>query len=291
MPICCPNAMIVTGGNTGSKNSCGDVGPADCLNGNLLSRRHTRGQVIDQLKDFVLLSLGAPTIDVELDEQQLDLVVKNTLKILEEYAPREFYNYYTFTTEAGKSIYEMPPDVGYIRNVFYRKSSQYGFSAQDIGGSIPIEYFYPGGSQSGVSGAMIDPTQPIWERAGEWQLYKSYERLYSKMSSTIGGWEFIGGYKHVKLYPIPSIPQQVHVHYMQKCFDWQDVTLAMQEGALAQAKKILGLIRRRYGNLPGPGGGAGSDGDAMYNEGREEYEQWKKDIIDKWSDIPMITFG
>jgi hypothetical protein len=65
----------------------------------------------------------------------------------------------------------------------------------------------------------------------------------------------------------------------------------MQEGALAQAKKILGMIRRKYGNLAGPGGGFNMDGDAMYQEGKEEYEQWKKDIIDKWSDIPMITFG
>lgn len=170
MPSCGPNTLVVSNstGSGCSTNGCNDVGPADCLNANKLSPRLNRGKVIDQLKDFVKLMLGAPVISLEIDEQQIDLAVKNTLKIIEYYAPREYFKYYTFRATPGKSVYEMPPDVGYIRQVYYRETAEFAFQSADLQGAIPIEYFYPGGAYASVQGGLIDPIQPIWGRMGEW---------------------------------------------------------------------------------------------------------------------------
>lgn len=269
---------------------CNNIGPTDCLQ--KVGRRDKRGKVIEQLKDYVLLMLGAPVVSIEMDDQGLDLAVQQTLKVMEYFAPTEYFNYYTFVTTPGKSVYELPPDVGYVRHVSYRElGSDFAFQSSDLQGAIPIEYFYPGGAYSSIQGGLIDPIQPIWGRQGEWVLYKMYERMYSRVSSAIGGWEWLGGYRHIKVYPIPTTTFHVIVHYMQRCYDWEEVTLAMQEGALAHAKMILGGIRKKYASPPGPGGGIQIDGAEMYAEGKEEYKTWKEELIYKWGDLPAITLG
>jgi hypothetical protein len=138
---------------------------------------------------------------------------------------------------------------------------------------------------------MIDPIQPIWGRMGEWVLYKQYENMYSRVSSNIGGWEFIGGTRHIKIYPTPSAPQKIFVHYLQKMKDWSEVTQAMQEGAMSYAKEILGRIRSRYKNPPGPNGGIQMDGEALLAEAKEERDKWKEELINKFGDFFGPTMG
>lgn len=293
MSNCSQPIMISRPTNTGMGcgQSCNDVGPTDCLG--TLTPRRKREQVIEQVKDYVVLMLGAPTISIELNDQHLDLAVKQTLKIMEYYAPMEYFNYYTFVTNPMQSVYKLPDDIGYVRSVAYRATPEFAFQSTDLQGAIPIEYFYPGGAYASIQGGLIDPIQPIWGRAGEWTAYKAYERMYTRLSSGLGGWEWISDYGHIKLYPIPFRAYHVVVHYMQKCKDWSDVTLAMQEGALAHAKMILGLIRRKIRNPPGAGGGNSLqlDGAEMYQEGKEEYEKWKQDLLGTFGDILGPSMG
>jgi hypothetical protein len=249
-----------------------------------LSARPKREAVFSDCRDYILNMLGAPNIRLELDEQNITFCINQALKIVEDYAPSDFFTYMTFLTTPGKSVYEMPADVGYIRSVEYRHMGTFAFQASDLGDAIPVEYFYPGGTYASIQGGMIDPIQPIWGRMGEWVLYKQYEQMYSRVSSSLGGWEWIGGYRHIKLYPVPCGVQKVGVHYLQKCKDWEEATQAMQEGALTYAKEILGRIRGRIKNPPGPGGGIQLDGDQLIQEAREDRKQWFEDLIYKFGD-------
>jgi hypothetical protein len=138
---------------------------------------------------------------------------------------------------------------------------------------------------------MIDPLQPIWGRAGEWTLYKQYEQMYSNIASNTGGWEWMGNYDTVKLYPIPMRSHSVIVHYIQKNKDWNRVTAAMQEGAIAFAKIMLGRIRSKIKNPPGPNGGIQLDGDTILAEGLQEKKDWEERLLTRWGDILPITFG
>jgi hypothetical protein len=52
---------------------------------------------------------------------------------------------------------------------------------------------------------------------------------------------------------------------------------------------ILGRIRGKFQNIPGPGGGGGLDGDKLLQEGQEELKQWREDLITRWGDILPIT--
>lgn len=274
-----------------TSNTCGNLSAADPLNKNQLSPRKNRSKIKSQLREYILQMLGAPRIKLELDEQNIDFAVDQALMIFESYAPREYFSYHTFRTIPGKSVYEMPPDIGFIRSVNYKEQGTFAFQASDLDGAIPIEYFYPGGSYSSIQGGLIDPTQPIWGRMGEWVLYKQYEQMFSRVSSNIGGWEWIGGFNHIKLYPIPRGGYTVIVHYLQKQKDWAEVNQSMQEGALIFAKEILGRIRSKFSNPIGPGGGVQLDGQTLIAEAREDKQKWFDDLIYKYGDILPITMG
>jgi hypothetical protein len=270
-------------------SSCSELGPLDPLNKNQMSPRRQREKVREQIKEYCLHMLGAPVVKLEFDEQNLDFCVDQAMKVFEDYAGREYFSYYVFDSVPGKSIYEMPPDVGMIRNVFYKETGTFAFQSTDLNGAIPVEYFYPGGAYASIQGGLIDPVQPIWGRMGEWTLYKQYEQMYSRVSSNLGGWEYIGGFNTVKLYPVPYRVQKVIVNYMQKQKDWPEVTQALQEGALTYLKEILGRIRSKYQSVPGAGGGVVMDGQQLLQEAREDRQKWFEDLIYKFGDILPIT--
>jgi len=270
-------------------SSCNDLGPLDPLNKNKLGPRRQREKVREQIKEYCLHMLGAPVVKLEFDEQNLDFCVDQAMKVFEDYAGKEYFSYYVFNTTPGKSIYEMPPEIGMIRNVYYKETGTFAFQSTDLNGAIPIEYFYPGGAYASIQGGLIDPVQPMWGRMGEWALYKQYEQMYSRVSSNLGGWEFIGGFNTIKLYPVPFRVQKVIVHYMQKQKDWAEVTQAIQEGALTYLKEILGRIRSKYQSVPGAGGSVALDGQQLLQEAREDRQKWFDDLIYKFGDILPIT--
>lgn len=274
---------------TGNPDSCSQggchapVAPHD----RKLGPRKFREKVREDIKDYVLLMLGAPTVKVEIDSQGLDLAVDQSLKIVEEYAGSEYFDYYTFNTTPGKSVYKLPDEVGIVRNIYYKKAPQFAFSSSELGGSIPIEYFYPGGAYSSLQGGMINPVAPLWGNMGEWVLYKNYEQMFSRTSSQIGGWEWISDLGYIKLYPTPCGCSKVIVHYLQKCKDWKEVTQAMQEGALAHAMIMLGHIRGKYTAPPGPGGGMQLDGQYMREKGWELKEKWQEELLTRFGDFQL----
>ena len=270
-------------------SSCTALGPADPLNKGRLGPRKQREKVREQIKDYILHMLGAPVVKLELDAQNLDFCVDQAMKIFEDYAGREYFQYYVFDSVPGKSVYQMPDEVGIIRNIFYKEVGNYAFQASDMGGVIPVEYFYSGGSYGSIQGGLIDPIHPIWGKMGEWTLYKQYEQMYSRTSSALGGWEFLGGLNSIKLYPIPYRVQKVMVHYLQRNKDWGEVTQAMQEGALTYAKEIIGRIRSKYQSVPGAQGAVAMDGSTLIQEAREDRQKWFEDLIYKFGDLPSIT--
>lgn len=267
--------------------SCGDLGPTDPLD--KIGPRKNREKVRGQIKEYVLTMLGAPVIPLELDDQQVENCIDFALQIFEDYAPMEYFQYHTFYTVPGQSVYQMPPDVGFIRQVSYRETPNFAFSASDLGGVIPLEYM-GGGAYGSIAGG-INPQQPVWGKMSDWVLYKQYEDMYSRISSQQGGWEFLGGYNHIKLYPIPYRSYPVSVRYLQRRTDFRMVTQAMQEGALAFAKIVLGRIRSRIANPPGPGGGVQLDGQAILAEGLQEKKDFEENLLNRWGDLLGPTMG
>lgn len=306
---CSPNTLFITQPTKRMADECSSLGTcgqgltqkyvpfnnpvAFCSPGGLGPRKN-REKVREQIKTYVLAKLGAPVIKLELDDQQVDIGIEYALQVFEDYAPREYFNYYVFQTTPGKSVYTLPPDIGLVRNVFYKEQPGLMFNASDLGGVLPLEYYYPGGAYSSLQGGLMDPNQPIYGRMGEWTLYKMYEQMYSRLSSQIGGWEFVGGPGTnpgcaIKLYPIPCRCQWAVVHYLQKRPDFKEVTQAMMDGALWSVMEILGRIRSKYTQIPGPSGGVQLDGAALIQEAKELRDKWIDNLIVRWGDLPYIS--
>jgi hypothetical protein len=260
---------------------CGQLGPTEPLE--RIGPRKNRDKVREQIKDYVLTMLGAPVLPLELDDQQLENCIDFALQIIEDYAPMEYFQYYTFFTQPGQSVYEMPTDVGYIRSVSYKETANYAFSASDLGGVIPLEYMGAGAYGSIAGG--INPQQPVWGKMSDWILYKQYEDMYNRISGQQGGWEYLSGYRHIKLFPVPYRTYPVAVRYLQRNPDFKQVTVAMQEGALAFAKIVVGRIRSRIMNPPGPNGGVQLDGQQILQEGLQEKKEWEEKLLTRFGDI------
>jgi len=261
--------------------SCGsNLGPTDSLV--KIGPRRQRQKVREQIKEYVLTMLGAPVLPLELDNQQLENCIDFALQIFEEYAPMEYFQYYSFYTTPGQSVYNLPPDVGFVRHVSYKETANYAFSASDLGGVIPLEYMGAGAYGSIAGG--INPQQPVWGKMGDWVMYKTYEDMYNRISSQQGGWEWLSGYNTIKIFPTPYRTYPVIVRYLQKKPDFAQVTQAMQEGALCFAKIVCGRIRSRIQNPPGPNGGVQLDGQQILQEGLDEKKQWQEDLIYRYGE-------
>lgn len=257
------------------------LGPTDPLN--KIGPRRKRQKVREQIKEYVLTMLGAPVLPLELDDQQVENAIDFALQIFEDYAPAEYFQYYVFYTTPGQSVYNMPEDIGFIRDISYKETANYAFSSSDLGGVIPLEYMGAGAYGSIAGG--INPQQPVWGKMSEWVMYKQYEDMYNRVSGQQGGWEWLGGYNTIKLYPVPYRTYPVAIRYLQKRPDFGMVTQAMQEGALAFTKIILGRIRSKIQNPPGPNGGVQLDGQQLLQEGTEEKKQWQEDLIFRYGDV------
>lgn len=70
---------------------------------------------------------------------------------------------------------EFQGDVGPYKVLGGRKYKAEGhltLNVEDLQSGIPIECFYPGGKYASIQSGLIDPSQPIWGRMGEWSLYR-----------------------------------------------------------------------------------------------------------------------
>ena len=114
--------------------------------------------------------------------------------------------------------------------------------------------------------------------------------MYARLSSQLGGWEWIGG-THIKLYPIPCGGQLVIVHYMQRMKDWPQVTQALQEGSLSYAQEIIGRVRSKYTTPPGNATNSGLDGATLIAEAKAERDKWKEELIYKFGDLCYISMN
>lgn len=63
-----------------------------------------------------------------------------------------------------------------------------------------------------------------------------------------------------------------------KKFDEAELRRLVQEGALAIGKVILGRIRSKFQNPPGPGGSLKLDGKQLLAEGNKEMKEWKFNV-------------
>ena len=262
------------------------------VNEDRLQPRKNRERIREQMGDYVMLMLGAPVVKVELDRQQLSLAVDEALRVFEEHAPASYYQYFYFMTTAGQARYKLPPDIGLIRQVFWRS----GYTHCDnlstaLDGAIALPHMNDGLTDYYGYFMGYTTAAPMYGRSGEWVLMQQYNEMYKRLSSANGGWEW-GPENEILLYPNPLGNEWVCVHYLQRMKEWPEVVTWMQQYALAEAKEMLGRIRSKYATVPGPNGGLTLDGPQLISEAREDKPLLLQQLLDKWAaDHMYIVIG
>ena len=108
----------------------------------------------------------------------------------------------------------------------------------------------------------------------DYHLLQAYRKFSQRILGTDGGWEVTGNNK-IRLKPTPKGSFPVVVRYLPSVDDFQIPTHkeVCLRALIAEAKIILGHVRRKL-SIPGPDGGTiNTDGDALVTEGREERDK------------------
>lgn len=229
----------------------------------------------DPMKSFVLTKLGHPVINVELQENQWEIVLKTTGDFIAGYFPRE-QRFAWFMTSPLQNTYPMPKDAYWIQEVQWDPVTT---NATNIFGAESY-LFNVGGTSSiftGGTGMLTD----IF-------LLKSYQKFSRRILGTEGHWEVVNevngnsAQQMIRLYPTPKGAYPVVVVYYPIVTHFrspQAKKIAM-DMLLAESKCILGAIRRKMTGLPTPDGGTMQyDGEALAQEGKQEVEEIIKNAL------------
>ena len=221
-----------------------------------------------EMKKYVLGQFGWPTVEVELTEDQLETCLRVTGDFIATYFPNE-QRLAVFTTEPLKSTYPMPADAYAVQEVSWDGGST---SFHDV---FSADYYIMNiGLLNNTSTLLLD-----------YHMLQSYRKFSQKILGTEGHWEVINEVdgdttqQLIRLYPTPkgAFPVVVLYHPIISHFRSPTAKLLVNKMLVAEAKGILGMVRRKISGFPSPGGTITLDGESLVAESKEE----KKDIVDE----------
>lgn len=216
-----------------------------------------------QWKNWIMMSLGAPVVKVELTESQVDSSIDSAIKIFSAWAPWEHIG--GFTTIPGEAEYDLSkiiPGFIEVRDVLYSPSQ-----AEAI-----LQGFF--------SDFNFDNRHFFWYHStyatmADYSILNAYNEMYLRTIGNEGQWTTYGN--KLVLSPTPDKSIKVAIRFTAFPED-NDVRRDewIRQYALAECKIILGRIRSKYSSLPGPRGDLSMDGDSLVSEGREEQAQLRE---------------
>jgi len=220
----------------------------------------------DEVKRYIITMLGAPVVKVELNDEQLENVIKMATDTFIRYLGRERYSY--TVAQAYQTEYEWPDDALVIYQVYFRPAtlSALGNISQNL-----FSDFYL---------LATDLAVDIYESPTTYWCYLASREMLEKTYGVWGSWENID-YRRFRIYPSPMKNQIIGVHYKANDFDLsEDKYNLFRKLCLAYAKTILGRIRSKYASIPGSNNNLLTlDGAALLSEGSIEEKEVIKDII------------
>ena len=234
------------------------------------------------LKNVIIHELGGGSVNVELDDVDLDICISDSLYLLSTWANTRWKEHF-FKIEYGKTDYDLPKDLLYITGVFFapmidtESGAIYNINRR-LMRDLFVKVSYSWGANFGVSTLAM---------------YQTYFNERGKIIGSKTEW-FRNGTKIV-LSPSPKFSQACTIRYiyMRTLDDMSPLELKwVKDYALAKSKYILGLKRRKYGDKTLIGGDTFTlDGDKLVEESKTELEKLFTDLIEKIAPPPIITIG
>lgn len=211
------------------------------------------------LKRDISHRLGHPHVLVELNDAHYETSLRRIGDFVAEYFPLE-EKYAFFMTQPLQAEYPLPEEAYWIRDVKWDPATT---RIDDIFGAE--SFLFNIGNISGIQNILVDV-----------HLLNHYRKFSQKVLGTEGHWEFKVETQTIRLFPVPKGSFPVVIEYLPSVtkFNKPSTKELTHRAFLAEMKMTLGSMRRKYGSIPSPDGGTISlDGEALYNEGKEEMEK------------------
>lgn len=259
----------------------GDIDPSK-LNNNLEVDGVQFNLFEQSIYDYVLAQLGHPIVSVELTPFQVKTCIDESISKLDYHAPQWANQFAVFDASSGINVYELPQFMmNNLNYVGYKKDILgLNYTPGSLGFDLTLAFF---NTNRFFQGGGI----------GDFFLTQQYLEIMRRVLSNEGGWSVVNG-KYIQLYPAPAeTPAPVIIEY--RALDSNTIHHAyrnwIQRYALACAKGILGRIRGKYRNLPGPGGGAQLDGGVLTQESTQEKQTLMEELMTEIEEGPMFITG
>lgn len=233
------------------------------------------------IKDFVLSRLGHPTIRVELTDFQIQTCIDEATSKLEYHAPHWMKQYATFNTSSNINVYELPPEIANnLTDVYFRRGI---FSLGATPGSLEYDFAIMFFTNTGLFNNY---------NVGQYMLMQMYLKQINKVLGRSTSWDLINN-KYLQIFPVPGESDQIILEFRGLSAETIHPAYKnwIQRYSLAVAKQILGRVRSKYQQLPGPGGGTRLDGESLLQESKAEIEQLLEELKTEIENPPLFDIG
>jgi len=232
-----------------------------------------------EILDFILARLGYPVVKVELTPFQIKTAIDEAVQRMSYHAPMWSKQYAVFQTVAGQNLYELPQFIAdNLTYVVYKKTL---LSIQAQAGTLEFDYFIKYFQDAHLFSDFS---------VGEFYILQMHLEMVRKILSQEGAWDVLNN-RILQLTPTPVVDDYCILEY--RALDANTIHPAykswIKRFALACAKEILGQIRSKFKSLPGPGGGAQLNGDALIEQATKEKEMLLEELLKELEEPPMIT--
>ena len=220
------------------------------------------------IRDWVLHEFGAPTVNVELEETQIDHKIQDVVELFQKYRPKETYITGTYTRGYHKIL--APEDALGILDVEFIRSDYASY--ESVEGALLYDPFYFL-SAGGITGIDI-------------QTYDLVRHWIEIISREFGSEEgYVAMDNGDLLMQVPGVFKCTFIWAMpwdglQDCHrPYQQLFLQL---VWAKCAQVLGGIRGKFpSGVPAAGGMVAMDGDYLKQKGAED----ERNYIDELSRI------
>ena len=235
----------------------------------------------EQIRDYALASLGHPVTRVELTDQQLKMCLDEAITELEYHAPQFTKQFAAFKTVSGYNMYKLPQFI--LRNLAYVTYKKTLLSIQSQAGTLEFDFFI----KYFQDNFLFDNFG-----VGDYYLLQSTMETFRRVLGQDGGWDVVDG-TYLQLYPTPAVGDVAIVEY--RGLSSKTITPKMKNWlgryTAVCAKMMLGQVRSKFKVVPGPGGGASLNGDALLQAAVIEKQALKDELLNEVQEPPMFTTG
>lgn len=249
-------------------------------------------EVRENMINSILLRLGDGMIDVELTNEQLqkciDLALAKLIQRSDAYVEESLV---LLTLKKNQKEYILPNEIVAIQQLYRRG---YGRSYGSTGGqnmdpfAMAWTNVYMAGAINGVrTGGLVT-----------YELHNNYLKTAGKMFGMYMNYSFNPNTHKLIIAENPRADDEIillHSYVDRAEYEvLQDryASLWIENWAMAEAMEILGRIRSRFGNLPGPNGQVSQDGDALKSESKAMKEELTKELSNfvVGGDVTLMPF-